>query len=425
MSTAGTPPKPAASPSIDQHQPRTEPAHLPSDFITQWWLTSYACVHVMSIIGSSLPTSSPSLLSSSSQDGSSFSTLMSSPLASTHAKFPLPGSPGYIKPYVFLGGSCDPTTWRADIAVPELTRARISFFNPQISDWHPNLIQLEAKAKEVCEVLLFVIDSKTRAIASMLESIEYILSQRRVVIVILDIPEGARIDGDIIEGRQLKDLNRARAFLCDIAARHQKYCDVFDSIERVSDDTMRIRSAWSGRSRRSCGINTSDVFASFPHFSCPGRESHRPHSSIAQQGTLTDSRCSSRSLLCCSPTMAMVHYLLHSPCPSLAATSSLGTRLDQFTARAVAISNLRFECSRLLEHFFQSLPLSTAPLIALWPCESTLAFLFLPAPSKHMLHTASVFIRINEASRSQSYKIETDATHEPIELRTRQHILHV
>jgi hypothetical protein len=130
-----------------------------------------------------------------------------------------------------LGGSCDPTTWRADIAVPEFTKHHIPFFNPQISDWHPNLIQLEAKAKEVCDVLLFVIDSKTRAIASMLEATEYIMSNRRVVIVIIDIPEGSRIDGELISGRQLKDLNRARAFLCDIAARHQKYCDVYDSVE--------------------------------------------------------------------------------------------------------------------------------------------------------------------------------------------------
>lgn len=55
-------------------------------------------------------------------------------------------------------------------------------------DWHPNLIQLEAAAKEECEVLLFVIDSKTRAIASMLEATEYIMQQRKVVLVILDIP---------------------------------------------------------------------------------------------------------------------------------------------------------------------------------------------------------------------------------------------
>ena len=66
-----------------------------------------------------------------------------------------------------------------------------------------------------------------------LSATEYIMAARRVVIVILDIPENTRIDGELIGGRQLKDLNRARAFLCDIAARHQKYCDVFDSVENA------------------------------------------------------------------------------------------------------------------------------------------------------------------------------------------------
>lgn len=31
---------------------------------------------------------------------------------------------------VFLGGSCNPTTWRADIAIPALTKLGISYYNP-------------------------------------------------------------------------------------------------------------------------------------------------------------------------------------------------------------------------------------------------------------------------------------------------------
>lgn len=45
--------------------------------------------------------------------------------------------------------------------------------------------------------------------------------------------EGTLIDGEVVGPRQLADLNRARAFLCDIAARNQDNCDVFDSVERV------------------------------------------------------------------------------------------------------------------------------------------------------------------------------------------------
>ena len=34
---------------------------------------------------------------------------------------------------VFLGGSCNPTTWRTDIVIPIFEGAGISFFNPQAS----------------------------------------------------------------------------------------------------------------------------------------------------------------------------------------------------------------------------------------------------------------------------------------------------
>lgn len=33
-------------------------------------------------------------------------------------------------PEVFLGGSCNPTTWRADVAIPALDQLGISFYNP-------------------------------------------------------------------------------------------------------------------------------------------------------------------------------------------------------------------------------------------------------------------------------------------------------
>lgn len=35
-------------------------------------------------------------------------------------------------PEVFLGGSCNPTTWRADVAIPALNELGISFYNPVI-----------------------------------------------------------------------------------------------------------------------------------------------------------------------------------------------------------------------------------------------------------------------------------------------------
>lgn len=43
-------------------------------------------------------------------------------------------------PEVFLGGSCNPTTWRADVAIPELEKLDISFFNPVSHDQVSRLI---------------------------------------------------------------------------------------------------------------------------------------------------------------------------------------------------------------------------------------------------------------------------------------------
>lgn len=31
---------------------------------------------------------------------------------------------------VFLGGSCNPTTWRTDTAIPELQKHGITYYNP-------------------------------------------------------------------------------------------------------------------------------------------------------------------------------------------------------------------------------------------------------------------------------------------------------
>lgn len=62
---------------------------------------------------------------------------------------------------VFLGGSCNPTTWRVDIAIPMLEEANISYYNPQVDEWTPDLVEIEAEAKDNAHVLFFVIDNET------------------------------------------------------------------------------------------------------------------------------------------------------------------------------------------------------------------------------------------------------------------------
>ena len=110
---------------------------------------------------------------------------------------------------VFLGGSCNPTTWRRDVAMPIFEAAAVPFYNPQVDDWTPELVEIEARAKEKAEVLLFVIDSQTRALASIVEAVEYICHGRQVVLSIADVAPGTSFGGEPpISEVELKDLNR-------------------------------------------------------------------------------------------------------------------------------------------------------------------------------------------------------------------------
>ena len=136
---------------------------------------------------------------------------------------------------VFLGGSCNPTVWRFTDAIPLLTDAGLSYFNPQVKDWTDSLIEKEALAKESAKVLLFVIDAETWAIASMIEACEYIVQGRPVVLVILDIPPAVVIAGEPIGPQQREDLNRGRKFLADVAKRHHVpvYGKLKDAMQKV------------------------------------------------------------------------------------------------------------------------------------------------------------------------------------------------
>ena len=130
---------------------------------------------------------------------------------------------------VFLGGSCNPTTWRQDIAIPALEAAGITYYNPQVEDWTPELVEVEACAKRDATMLLFVIDAKTRAVASMNEVVEEICRGREVALVVQEMEEG----NELAEGSPnlLKDLNRGRVYLRDIAKRYGVMC--FKSIEHA------------------------------------------------------------------------------------------------------------------------------------------------------------------------------------------------
>ncbi|XP_049821271.1 uncharacterized protein LOC109602705 isoform X2 [Aethina tumida] len=107
---------------------------------------------------------------------------------------------------VFLGGSCNPTTWRADTAIPELEKQGISFYNPQVTMWAPELVAQEHDAKQAASLLLFVIDSQTRSTVGMIEVAYLVASGRCVVVVAQPFIKGQSIMGEVISDQEYVDL---------------------------------------------------------------------------------------------------------------------------------------------------------------------------------------------------------------------------
>jgi hypothetical protein len=120
---------------------------------------------------------------------------------------------------VFLGGACGDTAWRKSIAIPLLAEAGITYYNPQVDEWKPDMVVVEAIVKERCAMLMFVIGPETRGIASMIEATQYICEGRDVVLVLEDVKEGQTIVGQTISASEAKDLNRGRAYIADVAQR--------------------------------------------------------------------------------------------------------------------------------------------------------------------------------------------------------------
>ncbi|XP_003743300.1 uncharacterized protein LOC100897742 [Galendromus occidentalis] len=117
---------------------------------------------------------------------------------------------------VFLGGSCNPTQWRRDEAIPALKSAKVTFYNPQTEDWLPDLINLEQQAKDHARVLLFVHDKETRSLASMVEVGERsALKKQTLVLVIEEL--GDQVMGEKLSEGELKEMRRGRNYMRDIA----------------------------------------------------------------------------------------------------------------------------------------------------------------------------------------------------------------
>ncbi|CAI5725130.1 unnamed protein product [Peronospora destructor] len=134
---------------------------------------------------------------------------------------------------IFLGGSCNPTTWRDDVAMPMLDAAHVRYFNPQVDEWFEELIEVETRVKEIAQIMLVVVDKLTRCLVSINEAVEFICRGRKVMLVVEDIDEGDEIAGKLLSKTELADLNGARQCLRDLAMKRNVglFLDVATAID--------------------------------------------------------------------------------------------------------------------------------------------------------------------------------------------------
>ena len=71
---------------------------------------------------------------------------------------------------VFLGGTCNESTWRNEL-IPLLEEKGIEYYNPVVEDWTPECQQEEYRQKEICDVHLYLITKKMKGVFSIAEAV--------------------------------------------------------------------------------------------------------------------------------------------------------------------------------------------------------------------------------------------------------------
>lgn len=156
---------------------------------------------------------------------------------------------------IFLGGSCNPTTWRKNVAIPYLELNGISYYNPQIDNWTPEVVNLERYAKQNAQLLLFVIDRQTRSTVSIVESAFMAGEKKNLVLVIYPF------DNNIVSSAEdtiTKDTQTTKQTMSNIETRSKHLTKTSLAINKNSSASSVVKSSTSSSSTS----KTSSTFIS-------------------------------------------------------------------------------------------------------------------------------------------------------------------
>lgn len=125
---------------------------------------------------------------------------------------------------IFLGGTCNGTTWRDEL-IPKLEAMNVDYFNPVVEDWTPECQDEENRQKEIeCGVHFYCITSDMIGVFSIAEIIDSAHTEGIDTIFLL------RPDG--FSAAQLKSLKAVGAMVLDLGGSFNIGDDNFkDTIE--------------------------------------------------------------------------------------------------------------------------------------------------------------------------------------------------
>jgi hypothetical protein len=129
---------------------------------------------------------------------------------------------------VFLGGTCNKTTWREEL-IPLL---RIDYFNPVVKDWTPECQEIEKQQKELCDIHLYCITKEMTGVFSIAEMVDSVHMNKQTIVCI--VPDGF----DEFQLRSLSavvDLINTRGGLAVVQSDYLVYCS-----ETVNSFNTRI-----------------------------------------------------------------------------------------------------------------------------------------------------------------------------------------
>jgi hypothetical protein len=120
-----------------------------------------------------------------------------------------------------------------------LKKAGITYFNPQVENWYPELMEKEHYAKLNASLLFFVIDNQTRGVAAMAEVAYLVASGKKVILVITGFKgPGQLIMDEPISQSEYEDLTGGQLLLQDLVERHD--IPVFNDINTALKCTAKV-----------------------------------------------------------------------------------------------------------------------------------------------------------------------------------------